>query len=292
MAYKQIVYETEKGIGTITLNRPERLNAWTWVMAQEVRDAMYRAARDQDIRVILLTGAGKGFCAGADMEELKGTQDNRLIETKTDSALPPEQEVSVLMRTKTEGEIDPENADCNREDFRKRYTYLLGIQKPIIAAINGAAAGLGFILALYCDIRFASKTSKFSTSFSRRGLIAEHGVSWILPRIVGISNALDLLFSSRLINAQEAFQMGLVNNVFPAETFMEEVMAYASELAEKVSPRSMHVIKRQVYNAQFQGLAEACAQADEELLLSLKSEDFREGIAHFLEKRSPTFTGK
>ena len=292
MLYTQIIYEAENGIATITLNRPEKLNALTWVMAGEIRDAMHTAARDENIRVILLTGAGKGFCAGADMDELKNAPNDKSISADKDGKVPAERQVSVLMRTKTEEELDPENEDGNRPDFRKRYSYLLGINKPVIAAINGPAAGAGFVMSLYCDMRFVSENARFSSTFSRRGLIAEHGISWILPRIVGASNALDLLFSSRLIGAQEAVSMGLVNRVLPTDGFMEGVMAYALELAETVSPRSLRVIKRQVYNGLFQSLAESCEQADEELLLSLKSEDFQEGVAHFLEKRSPKFTGK
>ena len=292
MLYKQITYGIDNGIAIITLNRPEKLNAWTWVMAREVREAMYSAASDESVKVILLTGAGRGFCAGADMSELESAPDRESSNPEPNNQLSPEQQVSILMMTKTEEELDPENKNYNRDDFRKRYSYLLGINKPLIAAINGPAAGVGLVISLYCDIRFASDKAKFSTAFSRRGLIAEHGISWTLPRIVGVANALDLLFSSRIIDAQEALSMGLINSVFPADNFMKSVMAYASQLAETVSPRSTRIIKRQVYNAQFQNLAQACADADEELLLSLKSEDFQEGVSHFLEKRSPKFSGK
>ena len=203
-----------------------------------------------------------------------------------------EKRVSILMEQITEEEYDPENPEKVRDDFRKRYSYLLGIKKPVIAAINGPVAGLGLIIALYCDIRFASEKSKFSTAFSKRGLIAEHGISWILPRIVGLSNALDMLYSSRIIPPQEALGMGLVSRTFPHETFMEGVMSYARDLAGSVSPRSMRVIKRQVVNAMFQTLAEASEASDAELLQSLSSEDFKEGVAHFLEKRAPRFTGR
>lgn len=291
MAYEQIIYTTGDRVATIMLNRPDQLNAWTRLMAEEIRDAIYLAAKDEAVRVIVLTGAGRGFCAGADMAELETAVDQGVADL--DDTMTAEQRVSVLTGTKTEEEREDSIVGNNiRADFRKRYSYFPAVPKPIIAAVNGPAAGLGLMVALYCDLRFASEKARFFTAFSQRGLIAEHGISWILPRIVGVSNALDLLFSSRIIDAREALNIGLVNRVFPEGGFMEGVMDYASKLAETVSPRSMNVIKRQVYNAQFQSLAEACAQADEELLLSLKSDDFKEGIAHFLEKRSPIFTGK
>jgi enoyl-CoA hydratase/carnithine racemase len=262
-------------------------------MAGEVRDALHSAADDDAVKVIVLTGAGRGFCAGADMAELGSAPDRDASENNAlNNALTTEQQVSVMMMTKMEAELDPENKKGTRDDFRKRYSYLPGIDKPVIAAINGAAVGVGFVMSLYCDIRFASAKAKFSTAFSKRGLIAEHGISWILPRIAGMANALDLLFSARTIDAGEALAMGIVSRVFPEDEFMAGVMAYATQLAETVSPRSLRVMKRQIYNAQFQTLAEACADADRELLLSLKSEDFQEGVAHFLEKRPPRFSGK
>lgn len=292
MPYKQILYSTGDGIATITLNRPERLNAWTRVMAREVMEAAHRAEDDDSVRVIILTGAGRGFCAGADMDELGGAADEAVAALKSGAAMSAGRRVSLLMEQITEEEYNPENKDRTRDDFRKRYSWLMGIKKPVIAAINGPAAGLGLIIALYCDIRFASDKAKFSTAFSKRGLIAEHGISWILPRIVGLSNALDMLYSSRLVTPQEALSMGLVNRVFPQESFISDVTAYAGDLAASVSPRSMGVMKRQVHNALFQTLAEASEAADEELIKSLTSEDFKEGVAHFLEKRPPRFTGR
>jgi enoyl-CoA hydratase/carnithine racemase len=290
MEYKEIIYTVADRVATVTLNRPNRLNAWTPLMAGEVRDAMWAAAADEAVRVIVLTGAGRGFCAGADMGELQNATVQGAPET--DGTNTAERLVSVLLSTKMEEELEPENANNVRSDFRKRYSYLLAIPKPIIAAVNGPVAGLGLIMALYCDLRFASDKARFSTAFSKRGLIAEHGSSWMLPRIVGLPNALDLLFSARIIEAEEALRMGLVNRVFPEDSFTEAVFAYARELGASVSPRSLRVMKRQVYEAQFQTLAEASRIADEELLLSMESEDFKEGVAHFVEKRAPSFTGR
>ena len=203
-----------------------------------------------------------------------------------------EEGVSSLTGTKTVEELEGEDASNVRADFRKRYSYFPAIPKPIIAAINGPAVGLGLILALHCDLRFASEKARFSTAFSSRGLVAEHGIAWMLPRIVGLSSALDLLFSARLVDAQEALRMGLVNRIFPEEGLMQGVLAYARDLATTVSPRSLRVIKKQTYEAQFQTFAEASEAADKEMVLSIQSEDFKEGVAHFIEKRAPAFTGK
>jgi|WetSurMetagenome_2_1015567.scaffolds.fasta_scaffold93505_2 enoyl-CoA hydratase/carnithine racemase len=292
MNYEQILYAVNDRVATITLNRPDRLNAWTRVMSREVMHATHRAEEDVSVRVIVLTGAGRGFCAGADMAELEGASDEAVASLKSGAAMSAERRVSLLMEQITEAEYNTENRDKIRDDFRKRYSYLMGIKKPVIAAVNGPTAGLGLIITLYCDIRFASDKAKFSTAFSKRGLIAEHGISWILPRVVGLSNALDMLYSSRIIDSQEALRIGLVNKIFSQETFMDSVTGYAKDLATSVSPRSLRIIKKQVFNAMFQSLSEASENADEELLQSLTSEDFKEGVAHFLEKRSPQFTGK
>ncbi len=290
MDYQEILYTVNDKVACLTLNRPDRLNAWTPRMALEVRDALHAAADDGGVRVIILTGAGRGFCAGADMNELADASGKGL--SVLDGTEDAEQAVGILTGSQTEECLDPENRYQARSDFRKRYSYLQSIPKPIIAAINGAAAGLGMIMTLYCDIRFASEKAKFTTAFARRGLIAEHGISWILPRTVGMANALDLLFSARLIDAGEALEMGLVNRVLPEATFMEQVMAYATEMAAMVSPRSLGIMKKQIYEAQFQTLAEATMLADQLLVQSFESDDAKEGVAHFIEKRAPNFTGR
>ncbi|HKA63136.1 MAG TPA: enoyl-CoA hydratase-related protein, partial [Methylomirabilota bacterium] len=170
--------------------------------------------------------------------------------------------------------------------------YFPTVPKPIIAALNGATAGLGLVISLYCDLRIAADTAVFTTAFSRRGLIAEHGVSWMLPRLVGLQHGLDLLLSGRKVSASEALAMGLVSQVRPAASLMDDVRAYAREMADLVSPRSIRVMKRQIWEAQFQSLAEATAVAGEEMKRSFTSEDFKEGVAHFVEKRPPRFTGR
>jgi enoyl-CoA hydratase/carnithine racemase len=177
-------------------------------------------------------------------------------------------------------------------DFQKKYSYFPAIGKPVIAAINGPVVGLGLVITLYCDLRLASDAARFSTIFARRGLIAEYGMAWMLPRIVGIANALDLLFSARTIDATEALRVGLVNRVFPQDTFLEKAQEYAHEVASTVSPRSLRIIKRQVYEAMSQPLAEAFDISVREMMACFRTEDFKEGVAHFVEKRPAAFTGK
>ena len=276
MATQEISYAVADRVATITLNRPDKLNAWTATMEQEVRSAVEEAGRDGQVRVIVLTGAGRGFCAGADISLLGAVAKQGATEQVRERAL------------RNPGTGGPEGV---RADFQNRYSYFLATEKPVIAAINGPAVGLGLVIALYCDLRFASDAARFSAVFARRGLIAEYGMAWMLPRIVGHANALDLLFSARTIDAPEAVRMGLANRVFPQEGFLDRVNEYAQNLTSNVSPRSMKVIKRQVYEAMFESLQEAFEISEHEMIASFDSEDFKEGVAHYLAKRSPDFTG-
>jgi len=268
MGYSEILFAVDQRVATITLNRPERLNAWTGTMGAELREAMVAAGRDPEVRAIILTGAGRGFFVGADMAAL--------TEISAAGGQNPARPFTP---------VDPEA----RPDFQHPMTWLPAIQKPVIAAVNGAAAGMGLALILFCDLRFAADSAKFVTAFSRRGLIAEHGTSWMLTRLVGHSRAIDLMFSSRRVDAEEAFRIGLADRVFPAESLMDEAVAYARDLAENVSPRSIRVMKRQLWDALFVDLKASLADADHEMALSLKSDDFKEGVAHFLEKRQARF---
>jgi len=277
MAHEQILFTATDRVATITLNRPDKLNAWTATMEREVRSAVERADADEAVRVIVLTGAGRGFCAGADMSLLGAVAKQGVTDQVKERAL---------------HNADAEQQEHVRADFQKKYSYFLATKKPVIAAINGPVVGLGLVIALYCDLRFASEAARFSTVFARRGLIAEYGMAWMLPRVVGHSNALDLLFSGRTIDAAEAMRMGLANRVFGHETFLGQVYEYARDLALNVSPRSLAVIKRQVYEAMFQSLHEAFDASEREMLASLDSLDFKEGVAHYLEKRSPDFVGR
>jgi enoyl-CoA hydratase/carnithine racemase len=273
MPTQEILYSIRGRVATITLNRPDKLNAWTRLMEQEVRQAMQEAAADDHVRVIVITGAGRGFCAGADMSLLQDVVERRVhpLPDVADKGTP---------------------GDGVRADFARQYSYFPAIPKPVIAAINGPAVGLGLVIAMFCDLRFASAEAKFGTAFARRGLIAEYGLAWLLPRVIGHANAMDILLSARVFGAQDALRMGLVNQVIAPPEFADTVYAYANDLAEQVSPRSMKVIKRQVYDAMFQTLGQALDTATEEMRASLQCEDFKEGVAHFVEKRAPAFQGK
>src|SRR3984957_463188 len=286
MPTQETLYHVAHRVATITLNRPEKLNAWTALMESEVRSHMENAEQDDQVRVIVLTGAGRGFCAGADMSLLSA-----VAERGSDYRDLDDRDLDDRGREQVLG------AGANRRegaapDFQKKYSYFPVIGKPVIAAINGPVVGLGLVITLYCDLRLASDASRFSTTFARRGLIAEYGMAWMLPRIIGIANALDLLFSARTIDAPEALRMGLVNRVLPQQTFLEKVQEYAQELASNVSPRSLRIIKRQVYEAMSQTLGEAFDISVREMMACFRTEDFKEGVAHFLEKRPASFTGK
>lgn len=285
MTYEQILYEVQDRIATVTLNRPERLNAWTPVMEREVRDAMTEATADEEVRVIILTGAGRGFCAGADLAGLNQASQNP-AKSNTLAERIAVTRAEAYASGPIKGGLDLPQA------FSYRHAYFPTVPKPIIAALNGPTAGIGLVVTLYADIRFASQAAIFTTAFARRGLVAEHGIDWILPRIVGLPNAIDLLLSARTITAEEALQMGLVNKVFAQESFMQDVRAYALDLARLVSPRSMRVMKHQLFRAQNLDFGAALHASIPDVVESLASEDFHEGVAHFLERRAPNFPGR
>lgn len=269
-AFEEILYAVHAGVATITLNRPEKLNAWTLRMQSELERAFALARDDAAVRVIVVTGAGRGFCAGADLGRFG----------------------SVLSGTASESDVGPIARDPRPEAvFAQPLSYPLGIPKPVIAAINGVVVGIGLCFTLYCDLRFMSASAKLSAAFPRLGLVAEYGSAWLLPRLVGPMNAFDILGSGRQVDAQEASRMGLVR-VLPAENFLEQVQEYAAELARNCSPRSLGVIKRQIVNGLFGHLSEACVEADREMLASFASADFHEGVQSLLDKRAPQFTGR
>lgn len=276
MSDTDVLYEVSQRIATITLNRPERLNAYTAGLGTALRAAVRRATDDADVRVIVLTGAGRGFCAGADMDNLSaGTASGG----------------ASLAAENPKAEPAPFDA-ASSPDYQTPHSYFPAVPKPIIAAINGACAGLGLVYALYCDQRFAAAGAKFTTAFSRRGLIAEHGISYTLPRLVGLAKALDLLMSARKFDADEALRLGVVDRVVPAAELMAAVRAYALDLADNVSPRAMAVIKRQLWAVGQQSMREAIEVGNREMLASFATADFKEGVAHFVEKRPAAFTGR
>lgn len=247
-----------EGVATLTLNRPARLNAWTPEMKATYFDLLEDCAADDAVRVIVVTGAGRGFCAGADMEDLQSLgRDGARVSAHVDDPRPQ--------------------------------THALTIPKPIVAAINGPCAGIGLVHALMCDLRLAAADAKITTAFARRGLVAEHGISWILPRLVGPARALDLLLSGRVILGEEAAALGLVNRALPRERVLEESLAYARDLAANCSPASMASMKRQVYTDVVRGLDEALDEANRLMGESLQAPDFVEGVASFVERRPPGF---
>ncbi len=268
--YSQILYAVDDPIATITLNRPERLNAWTDQMGVEVKHALARAEADPQVAVIVITGAGRGFCAGADLGTL--------------------QDISAGQRgSQVDGDLDADPGDPEMEAFRQTYTYLMSVRKPIIAAVNGPCAGMAVPISLACDLRFASDRALFTTAFSQRGLIAEWGIGWLLPRLVGPAHALDLLFSARKVDAAEAERIGLVNRTVPHEELGKFVAEYAREMAARCSPASLQVMKRQVYESLQEDLASSHGKAVRLMLESFERPDFKEGVDSFMEKRPPTF---
>lgn len=265
---QEMRFEVTDHVATITFDRPDKLNAWTPVMESELRRLLAIASEEDEVRAIVITGAGKGFCAGADMGRLSASSSGVATAPPSPAA--------------------PQDSD---DDLSQRYSYLLGVPKPIIAGINGAVAGVGLCIALYCDLRFMAASAKLTASFTRRGLIAEHGSAWMLTHLIGRMNAADLLLSGRVVEAAEAEHLGLVR-MLSADNFKETVQQKASEFANLCSPRSMSVIKRQLSLVPRQSLAEATQLANREVALCRGTEDFKEGVAHYLEKRAPRFTGR
>jgi enoyl-CoA hydratase/carnithine racemase len=271
--YEDILYSVDDPVATITFNRPDRLNALTGRMLAEMRHAFAAAEDDPAVVGILLTGAGRGFCAGADMASLEATSEG---------------DAGLFRGAGAELAADP-GAEEMGPDFKVSYAWLMAVRKPILAAINGPCAGLGFAIAMLCDLRFAAESAVFTTAFANRGLIAEHGTSWILPRLLGPSRALDLLWSGRKFDAAEAERLGVVNRVLPDADLPTAARAYLEDLATRSSPTSLMVIKQQVYRHLLEPVGAALRDTDRLMAESLERPDFKEGVASYLEKRAPRF---
>jgi enoyl-CoA hydratase/carnithine racemase len=252
-----VLAERRGAVLVLTLNRPERLNAWTDALERRYFEHLDAAEADPEVRAIVLTGAGRGFCAGADLA---------VLEDATGEVVPD----SIVNRPR------PRNLPMT-------------LRKPLIAAINGPAAGLGFVEALYCDVRFCVPEAKLTSAFVRRGLVAEYGVAWLLPRLVGTSRALDLLLSGRVIRGAEAHRIGLVDHLAESEELLGAALAYAADLAANCSPTSMAIIKEQVGAGLDHGFAQSFAESERLIAESFERPDAAEGVNSYIEKRPPAF---
>ena len=241
------------------------------MMGREVCEALTLAEADSDVVAIVLTGAGRAFCAGADLKLLQSISSERRSsgDRSESAAIPGDPEIEA--------------------GFRKTYSYLASLRKPLLGAINGPCVGLGFAVALFCDIRIASESAFFMSAFARRGLVAEHGLAWMLPRLTGVANAMDILLSSRRVSATEALQMGLINRVVTGAELTASVSAYAQDLVLNCAPESMRIMKRQVYDNLNMPLSAAYDDADQLMRESFERPDMKEGVDSFLEKRAPKF---
>lgn len=263
MSDAEVIYARRGRLGVITLNRPEALNALTMTMIAEIERLALAAERDADVAALCVTGAGRGFCAGLD--------------------------IGVLTEQVRDGPPEPSKASRSGPPRPALFSFLLDVSKPVIAAINGVGAGGGFVLAMMCDLRFMAEGAALTTVFSRRGLIAEHGTSWFLPRMVGLSRALDLLWSSRKVDAAEAYRIGLADRLVPAEGLLDAVEAYVDEMAVSVSPRAIAVIKAAVHRHLEAGFDVAALDAAGLMATALKHPDAAEGALSFVERRPPRF---
>lgn len=257
-----VLYEVrDTGVAVVTLNRPDRMNAWGDGLAAAFYAALDSAEADPAVRAVVLTGSGRAFCAGADMGDL-----------------------SSISGTAIGGDTDVDKLVGERHPL-----FVTTLRKPVIAAINGACAGIGMTQALMCDVRFVARSAKFTTAFARRGLIAEYGISWILPRLIGVSAALDLLLSGRKVGAEEAVELGLAKEVVADDDLLPRAIAYAEDIAAHCSPSSLAVIKQQVYSDIIRDVVSASARAETLMHESLQRPDVIEGITSFFEKRPPQF---
>ena len=256
-----IRYEVNDPVAVITLDRPEVLNAFHYPMLDEIRRAVEAATADKQVVGIVITGAGRGFCAGLD--------------------------ASVLAKTTEGGSAG--RPPVSDDELPGLFSYFTQQPKPIIAAVNGVTAGGGFVLATKCDLRFASTNAAFTSVFTKRGLIAEHGTTWILPRLIGTGAALDLLWSSRKIDADEALRLGLVQQVVAPDELLDTARAYVVDLAANVAPKALADTKRLVYSHGGLGLRPALLEADEATWEAVGRPDAREGAVSLLERRAPDF---
>jgi enoyl-CoA hydratase/carnithine racemase len=270
VGYETLLYEVEDRVLTITLNRPDKLNAYTGTMGAELADAFHRADEDDAVRVVIVTGAGRGFCAGADISSGAGAFD-----------------------TKTAGSVAFAAPGRARQEGGGFVGAIFSCRKPSIAAINGAAVGVGATLTLPMDIRIAAKGARYGFVFARRGLVPEAGSAWFLPRLVGLPQALRWCLSGALISAEEAMAGGLVAEVVEPEALLSRAREIAREIADNTAPVSIALTRQMLWR--YAGAPDPfdLLKIDGPLSLELGAgPDVREGVSAFLEKRSPSFPGK
>jgi enoyl-CoA hydratase/carnithine racemase len=266
-------YAVVDRVATITLHRPERMNAWTGRMHTEYRHCLQRANDDAEVRAIVVTGAGRAFCVGADSAALEG----HVKKGGYDPGTPAE------LAKPGYGIAD---------EFDAPFAYHFGLDKPVIAAINGAAAGVGLVLACYADLRFAATGAKLTTAHGKLNLPAEYGLSWLLPRLIGLTRANDLLLTSRVFTTDEAKTLGLLNDVFAPAQLLDETYRYARQLIATVSPESLRQTRWQIYRDLHRGVAESVADSESLLRTMMKQADYAEGVDAFLKKRPPSWRGR
>ena len=270
MELKTIRYDAREGIAIITLNRPHRMNAWTGRMHSEYRWCLAELDNDDGVRVVIVTGAGRGFCVGGDAEALSG----HVKKGGYDPGTPTE------MARPGYGKAP---------EFDASFAYHYGLSKPVIAAMNGPAAGVGLALACFADLRIAASGAKFTTAHGKLNLPAEYGLSWLLPRMVGLTRANDILLSSRAFTAEEGLDMGLFNRVVPAERVLAEGLEYARDLVASVSPRSLKETRWQIYRDLHRSVGESVLDSETLLDEMMRDPDYAEGVKAFLEKRAPSW---
>ena len=284
MAYEHILYDVAEGVATITLNRPERLNAFDDLMLSEWREAIASADADGDVRAIILTGAGRGFCSGMDVAQEAGGEG--VLRTEASVA---ERRHSLRDR------VHPIPRDrvhpIPRALVHPIPRALVQLEKPYIAAVNGAAVGAGMDMASMADIRFASDTARFGMAYVRMGLIPGDGGAYTLPRIVGTAKALELIWSGELINAEEALRIGYVSAVHPAAELMERTREFALKLA-KGPATAIQLAKKLVYRSAHLTFDEHLDFAQMAMTLAQATDDAKEGPRAFTEKREPNFKGR
>jgi enoyl-CoA hydratase/carnithine racemase len=268
--FTELGYATADGVATVTLNRPERRNAWSGRMAVEYRWALHLADNDPAVRAVVLTSAGRDFCIGADSGALDAISSAAGAYTPEQLRLPPY----------------PDGAP---EGMRRNHLVPLLVSTPVIAAITGACAGAGFVLATYCDFRFAAKDARITTSFARLGLPAEYGIGWLLPRQIGLSNAAQLLYTAEVCDGDRARELGWIQQVHETDEVLPAAQTFARDLARHSSGESLRNMKRALFVDAWGSLDDAYTRSVEDMNGALKHADLREGLAALKEKRPPEF---